>query len=162
MSGTRHRYGIVVRINYEKRLFYIWDHQKEYLALYRDFEADQHGNKHLILKEIVQFTPDFTKTGRPKAINVVPQRPPIPYDPEYRDDAIITELARGKSPGWARRTDGSTVVVFNTDVITFGELRVGTWIRFQPESPQPPGRAFRAREIEIYREDPEPGPGDEA
>lgn len=142
--------GIVNRINRARRLFFIWDGMKEYLTFYSDVIPDDYGNKHLILNEEVEFTPSISDKGM-KAIDVQPQRPETPFDPDYTDTAIVTEMHPGAKRGWAERPSGTTILFYKSDVTTYGELKIGSMFRFRPERPES-GYVWRAREIEIYQE----------
>jgi hypothetical protein len=117
--------------------------------MYSDVEPDDYGNRHLILKEPVEFTPSTGKGT--KAVDVVPQRPETPFDSNYTDTAIVTEMEPGANRGWAERPSGTTILFYKSDVTTYGELKLGTMFRFKPERPIT-GRVWRAREIEIYQE----------
>jgi hypothetical protein len=144
--------GAVTRVDVERRRSYVTtpDTQDYFVSMF-DVEPDAYGNMGLILREAVEFTPGKTRTGRPSAINVVPlNRPKTQFDNAYRDDAVVIEIQKPEV-GWARRTDGTSIRWYSSNVITFGIMKIGTRFRFKPRKPKPGCRTWVATKIEIYQ-----------
>jgi hypothetical protein len=127
------------------------DDGTSYLVFLSEVRPDAYGRQFLEPDEEASFVPFLSTKGKPEARDVFPfgWREEV-FDSTYRDDAVITKLFPSGA-GYAERSTGETVHIYQGDVITHGMFVVGAKIRFRPRRPKPGRKMFEAKSIEIYR-----------